>query len=152
MAFQVTSKLCMRPTYFAPISVQQKIKLRRLWRHFYNRKNGLFSWAEVGAKHIGITQSLLVICKLHDINPYTYWSVYGNGLHINQLQKLTPGLWKEKFTSNPLRSDLYLINNPRWRTVTEIHGYLNLMVCTLAKFDHVGWLPWWNSENNLYHQ
>jgi hypothetical protein len=36
------------------------------------RKNWLFSWTEVGAEHIGIIQSLLVTCRLHDINPYEY--------------------------------------------------------------------------------
>jgi len=36
------------------------------------RKNWLFSWTELGAKHIGIVQSLIVTCRLHDIDPYTY--------------------------------------------------------------------------------
>jgi hypothetical protein len=36
------------------------------------RKNWLFNWAEPGAKHIGIMQSLIVTCRLHDIDPYDY--------------------------------------------------------------------------------
>lgn len=32
------------------------------------KKNWLFCWAELGAKHIGIVQSLLANCRLHDIN------------------------------------------------------------------------------------
>jgi len=32
----------------------------------------MFSWKEVGARHIGVIQSLLVTCQLHDANPYVY--------------------------------------------------------------------------------
>ena len=37
------------------------------------RKNWLFSWTEPGAKHVGIVQSLLATCRLHDINPNNYF-------------------------------------------------------------------------------
>jgi transposase InsO family protein len=37
------------------------------------KKNWLFSWTELGAKHVGIVQSLLATCRLHDINPYDYF-------------------------------------------------------------------------------
>jgi transposase len=33
------------------------------------KKNWLFSWTELGARHVGIVQSLLATCRLHDINP-----------------------------------------------------------------------------------
>lgn len=36
------------------------------------RKNWLFSWTELGARQIGIVQSLIVTCQLHDINAYDY--------------------------------------------------------------------------------
>ena len=36
------------------------------------RRNWLFCWTEVGAQQVGIVQSLMVICKLHDIDPYDY--------------------------------------------------------------------------------
>ena len=36
------------------------------------RKNWLFAWTEIGAEHIGMIQSLLVTCRLHDVNPYDY--------------------------------------------------------------------------------
>ncbi len=32
----------------------------------------LFCWTELGAKHVGIVQSLLVTCRLHEIGPYAY--------------------------------------------------------------------------------
>lgn len=38
------------------------------------KKNWMFCWTELGAKQIGIAQSLLVTCKLHDIDPYDYLS------------------------------------------------------------------------------
>lgn len=36
------------------------------------KKYWMFCWTELGAKQIGIAQSLLVTCKLHDIDPYDY--------------------------------------------------------------------------------
>ncbi|MBM3496049.1 MAG: IS66 family transposase, partial [Armatimonadetes bacterium] len=36
------------------------------------RRNWLFCWTELGAKHVGIVQSLISTCKLHGVDPYTY--------------------------------------------------------------------------------
>lgn len=36
------------------------------------RRNWLFTWTGLGAKHVGIVQSLLTTCRLHEINPYDY--------------------------------------------------------------------------------
>ena len=36
------------------------------------RKSWLFCWSELGAEHVGLIQSLISTCKLHDINPHTY--------------------------------------------------------------------------------
>ena len=35
------------------------------------RKNWLFCWSELGSKHVGIMQSLLSTCQLHQADPYT---------------------------------------------------------------------------------
>jgi transposase len=32
----------------------------------------LFCWTELSAKHIGMMQSLLTTCRLHEIDPYDY--------------------------------------------------------------------------------
>ena len=32
----------------------------------------MFCWAELGAKHVGIMQSLIVTCRQHQIDPYDY--------------------------------------------------------------------------------
>ena len=74
------------------------------------KKNWLFSWTELGAKHIGIVQSLLATCRLHDINPYDYFVdvLQRVGQHPASLvHQLTPRIWKQMFAAPPLRSDLH---------------------------------------------
>ena len=73
------------------------------------RKNWLFCWSEVGAKHVGIIQSLLTTCRLHNVDPYTYLVdvLQRVALHpARNVIELTPRVWKECFADNPLRSDL----------------------------------------------
>ena len=36
------------------------------------RKAWLFCWTEIGAKLVGIIQSLLTTCRLHQVNPTIY--------------------------------------------------------------------------------
>ena len=74
------------------------------------RKNWLFCWTDLGAKQVGIVQSLLVTCRLHDINPYDYFVdvLQRVGQHpASKVDELTPRRWKALFAANPLRSDLY---------------------------------------------
>ena len=76
------------------------------------RKNWMFTWTELGAKHVGIVQSLLVTCRLHDIDPYDYFVdvLQRVGTHpASEVEQLTPRCWKERFANNPLRSDLYAL-------------------------------------------
>ena len=71
------------------------------------RKNWLFCWTELGAEHVGIIQSLITTCKLHDINPYTYLVDVLQRISQHPASKvadLTPRLWKTRFSDNPLRS------------------------------------------------
>ncbi len=77
-------------------------------------RNWLFSWTEVGAEQVGIIQSLLVTCKLHDVNPYEYLVdvLQRVGTHpASRVEELTPRLWKERFADNPMRSDLGTLVN-----------------------------------------
>jgi len=73
------------------------------------RRNWLFCWTELGAKQVGIIQSLIATCKLHGVDVYTYL--------VDVLQRvsqhpardvidLTPRVWKTKFADNPMRSDI----------------------------------------------
>jgi transposase len=80
------------------------------------KKNWLFRWTELGAKLVAIVQSLLVTCKLHDIDPYDYLvdMLQRVGQHpASKFHELTPRRWKELFANNPLRSDLHNIENRR---------------------------------------
>lgn len=73
------------------------------------RKNYLFCWSELGAEQLGILQSLLVTCRLQEINPYHYIVDVLQRVSIHPASKvaeLTPRVWKEKFLNNFLTSDL----------------------------------------------
>lgn len=75
------------------------------------RRNWLFCWTELGAAQVGVIQSLLSTCKLHDINPHVYLTDVLQRVQIhpnNEILDLTPRLWKEKFANDPLQSDLML--------------------------------------------
>ena len=67
-----------------------------------------------GGKQIGIMQSLITTCKLHDINPYDYLVDVLQRVEqhpMSRVEELTPRRWKELFESDPLRSDLYRRTN-----------------------------------------
>ncbi len=73
------------------------------------RKNWLFCWTEVGAEYVGKIQSLIVTCRLHGINPYTYFVDVLQRISITKasdVADLTPIRWKELFAHQPLKSDL----------------------------------------------
>jgi len=75
----------------------------------HNRKNWLFCWSEVGARHAGVIQSLMTTCRLHEINPYTYLVDVLQRVSdhpASQVELLTPRLWKEAFGDAPLQSDI----------------------------------------------
>jgi len=74
------------------------------------RKSCNFCWTELGAKHVGIAQSLIVTCRLHGIDPYTYLVDVLQRISqhpASRVTELTPRLWRRHFADHPLRSDLY---------------------------------------------
>ena len=80
------------------------------------RKAWMFTWTELGAKHVGIVQSLMTTCRLHDINPYDYFVdvLQRIGQHpASKVHELTPRLWKQNFAHQLLRSDLHNIDTQR---------------------------------------
>ena len=84
------------------------------------KKNWMFCWTELGAKHVGIMQSLIVTCRLHGIDPYDYLVdvLQRGGQHpASRVHELTPKLWKTLFADNPLRSPLH---SPHVKTSTSI--------------------------------
>ena len=75
------------------------------------RKNWLFNWSEIGAKHVGHLQSLLTTCRLHEINPMNYLIDVLQRIDTHpdkQIAQLTPRLWKGHFADQPIGSDLDL--------------------------------------------
>jgi transposase len=59
------------------------------------RKAWLFCWTEVGARIVGIVQSLIVTCRLHQVDPYDYLIdvLQRVGQHpANRVHELTPRL------------------------------------------------------------
>jgi transposase len=76
------------------------------------RKAWLFCWTELGAKYVGIMQSLIVTCRLHGIDPYDYLVdvLQRVGQHpAKRVRELTPRLWKQLFAADPLRSPLHTL-------------------------------------------
>ncbi|KEQ11544.1 transposase [Endozoicomonas numazuensis] len=73
------------------------------------RKNWMFCWTETGAEHVAIIQSLLVSCRLRDIDPYKYLVdvLQRVSLHpARQIDELIPRNWKDRFGKNPLKAPL----------------------------------------------
>jgi transposase len=74
------------------------------------RKSWLFCWTELGAQHVGIIQSLIVTCRLHGIDPYTYLVDVLQRISehpASRVAELTPRRWQQHFAANPLRSDIH---------------------------------------------
>jgi transposase len=74
------------------------------------RRNWLFCWSEVGAEAVATIQSLIVTCRLHDIDPYEYLVDVLQRIDRHpaaEVHLLIPRLWKQHFADNPLRSDLH---------------------------------------------
>lgn len=79
------------------------------------KKNWMFCWTELGARHVGVVQSLIATCRLHAVDPYTYLVdvLQRVGQHpAAEVAQLTPRQWAQHFAQNPLRSDLSLQSAP----------------------------------------
>ncbi|HKA53428.1 MAG TPA: IS66 family transposase [Candidatus Binatia bacterium] len=73
------------------------------------RRNWLFCWTEVGARYVGIVQSLIASCRLQGVDPYVYFVDVLQRIDTHpafDIHLLTPRLWKQHFAADPLRSDL----------------------------------------------
>jgi len=73
------------------------------------RRNWLFCWTEVGARYVGIVQSLLASCRLQGVDPYVYFVDVLQRIDTHpafEVHLLIPRLWKQHFADTPLRSDL----------------------------------------------
>jgi hypothetical protein len=79
-----------------------------------DRRSWLFCSTELGARDVGIIQSLIVTRRLHGVDPYTYLVdvLQRVAQHpASRVAELTPRLWKQIFADHPLRSDLHGLPN-----------------------------------------
>ncbi|MCY4342197.1 MAG: IS66 family transposase [Gammaproteobacteria bacterium] len=79
------------------------------------RRNWLFAWTELGARRVGVIQSLLATCKLQDVDAHAYLVdvLQRVGRHpAKRAVELTPRVWKTLFADRPLRSDLDRARDP----------------------------------------
>ncbi len=73
------------------------------------------TFTELGAKRVGVIQTLLTTCKVQGVDAYTYLVdvLQRVGEHpAKRVIELTPRVWKTKFADQPLRSDLDLVRDP----------------------------------------
>jgi hypothetical protein len=71
------------------------------------RKNWLFCSTEVGARQVGLIQSLLVTCRLHGLDAFTYLVDVLQRVQehpAKRVHELTPRLWADHFADAPMRS------------------------------------------------
>ncbi|SPE21097.1 transposase (fragment) [Burkholderiales bacterium] len=73
------------------------------------RKNWMFCWTELGARRVGMVQSVLTTCKLHDIDACD--NLVDVLQRVSQhpasrVDELTPRKWKTLSADNALRSPL----------------------------------------------
>lgn len=77
------------------------------------RKNWNFCWTEIGAQYVGVMQSLIRTCVLHQVNPYHYLVDVLQKIDLvkkKEVKLLTPRLWKIHFQHSRLRSDIESCN------------------------------------------
>ncbi len=64
----------------------------------------MFCWTDLGAKQVGIVQSLIVTCRLHSVDPYDYLVDVMQRVAehpASRVAELTPRLWKQNYAANP---------------------------------------------------
>ena len=69
----------------------------------------LFCWTELGARYVGVVQSLLTSCRLQGLDPYLYLVDVLQRIDTHpasDVHLLTPRVWKQYFAQSALRSDL----------------------------------------------
>jgi transposase len=73
------------------------------------KKNWLFCMTEAGGEQVAVIQTLLATCRAHGIDPYKYLVDVLQRINVHpndQIEKLTPRIWAQRFEHDPLISDL----------------------------------------------
>jgi len=79
------------------------------------RRTWLFAWTELGARRIGMIQSLLATCQVQGVDPYRYLVDVLQRVDKHPAKRaieLTPRVWKTRFADRSLRSDLDRARDP----------------------------------------
>jgi len=90
------------------------------------RKNWLFCWTEVGARHVGIIYSVLASCRLQGVDPSVSLVDVLQRVDTHpalEVQLLPPRLWKRHFADRPLRSDLDRVGPYRRSLPTPLYRH-----------------------------
>lgn len=88
-------------------------------------RNGYAAGSRPVVNHLGIVQSLLLTCRLHDIDPHEYLIDTMEQVKDHrplQMDELTLRRWKQLFASNPLRLPLYPIDRMRIWSPSKVDG------------------------------
>ena len=83
----------------------------------------MFCWTEAGAEAVGILQSLVLTCRLHGVDPYTWLVDVLQRISVHparDVAQLTPRLWK-----GPLRREPDDIRRQQGRAHEGAAGSLN---------------------------
>ena len=86
---------------FPEVQIDTNHQERQIRSIAVGRKNWNFCWTEIGAKYVGIVQSLIRTCILHKVNPYQYLVDVLQRIDVtsnSDIALLTPRLWKINFT------------------------------------------------------
>ena len=89
------------------------------------RRNYLFCWSGLGAVSVGRIQSLLVTCKLHEVDPYTYLVDVLQRIQthpFSEVALLTPRLWKKYFAQDPMVSPLEMLRRQKYADASKKMG------------------------------
>ena len=106
---QELSDLQFEAYVFSDVQIDTNHEEREIRSIAMGRKNWNFCWTEIGAQYVGIMQSLIRTCILHQVNPYHYLVDVFQRIDITKkkdVQTLTPRLWKEHYQHSRLKSDI----------------------------------------------
>jgi len=94
---------------FSPIRTSRSIPT--IWSGPESHPDGpKICWTELGAKQVGMIQSLIVTCRLHSVDPYTYLIDVLQRIAehpASRVTKHTPDCGSSTFAAEPMLSDMH---------------------------------------------
>ena len=87
------------------------------------QRNWLFAWSELGAANTGITNGLLVTCRMQDVDPRTWLTdvlLRIDSHPAGRVDELTPRRWRTLFAHDPMTSDAARVTAGRLQQAAAI--------------------------------